>query len=332
MGNEALITLALQTLGCNQTQLADKLGVTRAQVTKWKNGEGMSLEKENKIKALIDLSEDDEPELIAMTNGVVQAKKWEKLVAYLARSAEDGGETGYITYPLQMDMGAGFLTLQILSALKAAGTEIPKEFPKTLDFDLEEINFLNNEDESSKLIDLLHENPYSRLIYICFRALVDVYGFYAAYIEEPASELIDLVESNYSRSFENIEPNLINLALAKLDDDSVKICSEFERFRFNTLNDYKIWLDDLKKLAYQHNVPLGAEVMHLLYDDPEELSFQAERESLGFNENKIHPDIYMNELLVGIRLMHKVLPRICEKIGITSEELGFNPNDFTSKG
>ncbi|HBN90439.1 XRE family transcriptional regulator [Rheinheimera aquimaris] len=292
----------------------------------------MSLENENKIRVLIGLSEEDEPELIAMTGGVVQAKKWEKLVVYLARSAEDGGETGYITYPLKMDMGAGFLTLQILSVLKAAGTEIPKEFPKAIDFDLESMHFSDDEDESDKLIDLLDENPYSKLIYGCFRALVDVYGFYVAYIEDPANALIDLVEFNYSHIIENIEPSLMNLALAKLDDDSVQICSEFERFRFNTLNDYKIWLDDLKKLAYQHNVPLGAEVMHLLYDDLEELSVQAERESLGFNDNKIHPDIYMNELLVGMRLMHHVLPKICEKLGITSEELKLDPSDFTSKG
>lgn len=331
MGNEVLINLALQTLGCNQAQLAEKLGVTRAQVTKWKNGEGVSLENENKLRALIGLSEDDEPELIEMTGGIIQAKKWEKLVIYLASLAEDGGETGYITNPFKMELGAGFFTLQTLSVLKSAGIDIPKEFPKAIDFDVDKIRLLDDKNESARLSDLLDENPYSKLIYSCFRALVDVYGFYAAYIEDPANELMNLAECSYSGTIENIEPSLLNLALAKLNDDSVQICSEFERFRFNTLNDYKIWLDDLKKLAYQYNVPLGAEVMHLLYDDLEELSFQAERQSLGFNDSKIHPDIYMNELLVGMRLMHQVLPKICEKLGITTEELEIDPSDFTSR-
>ena len=29
----------------------------------------------------------------------------------------------------------------------------------------------------------------------------------------------------------------------------------------------------------------------------------AEREALGFNDRNLHPDIYMNELLVGMRLI-----------------------------
>ena len=33
-------------------------------------------------------------------------------------------------------------------------------------------------------------------------------------------------------------------------------------------------------------------------------------------KRRLHPDIYMNELLVGMRTMHTVLPLILEKLDI----------------
>ena len=49
------------------------------------------------------------------------------------------------------------------------------------------------------------------------------------------------------------------------------------------------------------------------------MSHEAEAESLGFNAGRIHPDIYMNELLVGMRVIHQVLPAILKKLGIEEE-------------
>ena len=44
------VELALNTLGCSQKELALKLKVSPTQISKWKNGEYMSFEMEDRIK------------------------------------------------------------------------------------------------------------------------------------------------------------------------------------------------------------------------------------------------------------------------------------------
>jgi hypothetical protein len=85
------------------------------------------------------------------------------------------------------------------------------------------------------------------------------------------------------------------------------------------LKKYKNWLAIVKNKAMGAGVPLRAELMDLVYHSSFTLGHDAEAESLGFNDNRIHPDIYMNELLIGMRTMHQVLPFIMKKMGIDEE-------------
>ena len=63
----------------------------------------------------------------------------------------------------------------------------------------------------------------------------------------------------------------------------------------------------------------AAELLDMVGSDARELGHTAEAEALGFNANRLHPDIYMNELLVGMRVIHQVLPIILKKLDIEFE-------------
>jgi hypothetical protein len=59
----------------------------------------------------------------------------------------------------------------------------------------------------------------------------------------------------------------------------------------------------------------------MVYKSDEALRQEAESESLGFNSSRLHPDIYMDELLHGMRVIHQVLPAIMKKLGMEDFKL-----------
>ncbi len=68
----------------------------------------------------------------------------------------------------------------------------------------------------------------------------------------------------------------------------------------------------------------------MVHRSSDELGYEAEAESLGFNSSRIHPDIYMNELLCGMRVIHQVLPAIMKKLGI-DEEFKLDESELKAK-
>lgn len=321
MSSKNAIKLALEKLGCTQKKLAQKLDVSPAQISKWKTGEYMSHDMEVKLAKFSDIG-DRNPDVVAWTGGTKQADKWKKLVCCIADSAMEEAETGFNTHTLIDEEGQrDLLCWQVLNIFNKIGIEIPQEFPSDIDFDYESCC----EENEDKFENLYRENPYSKLISKSFNALNDVYGFYAAYIR---SILDDWDIGLQDTPACNIEPCLLQLAFCKVDAEST-IGPKFNSFKHETLNDYQEWIEIVKNKAFASSIPLKAELMHMVYEGHGLLGHEAETESLGFNARRLHPDIYMDEILKSNRLIHHVLPIICKKLGITEEELQIDPSEFS---
>lgn len=318
----SLIKLVLKKLLCNQQELAKTLGVSPAQVSKWKYGEHIPYETEKKLSKLAGIGS-LHPDFVYWTGGIEQGKKWYKLISNLADLASELSETGFTTWPLKEKENRTLLCWDTINTLRQIGVKIPEKFPKELIYD--ELEELDKDDEIweehwKRYFHRAYKNPIYKLIHDSFMTLNSVYGFYAAYIDEIYTntqeiELFDLTDQ--------ISCSLLSLAFIKTGEQS-DFTPNYNKFRHETRKDFIKWIENLKNLAIQNSIPLRAELLDLVLKDEENLRGQAEAESLGINSSRLHPDIYMNEILESHRVIHQVLPVILKKLGIFHD---FNLDD-----
>ncbi|AVR95146.1 helix-turn-helix domain-containing protein [Pseudoduganella armeniaca] len=307
MIQESLIQLALKALSCNQKELAARLNVSPAQISKWKNGEYMSLDMQKRIRTIIGLGEID-ANFVLMAGSVDNAAKWRKLIAFLSERVQFDNDTGYDIEPLNDDID--LLCWKIFDTLKNIGIPIPAT-PPLADIDMDGVDA----DDSDRIDEAINNDFYANLIENLLSAFIDVYGFYAAFIADLLwAEELDIFET----AAEDIDAHLMHLSATKIEVPRGYETS-FSQFCWETKKNYRKWLNIVKSRAIRAGVPLRAELLDLINLNAGALGAKAEVESLGLNSSNLHPDIYMNEILAGIRIIHQVLPLIMKKLGIDEE-------------
>ena len=122
----------------------------------------------------------------------------------------------------------------------------------------------------------------------------------------------------------------MDLAASKIAVDP-SLAPNFEKHAYSTRRDFAEWLDIVRDKAVRAGVPLRAELLGMVHSPHDELRHEAERESLGLNRARLHPDVYMNELLCGMRAIHQVLPVIMNKLGIAEEDFNLDTSEFYVK-
>ena len=242
--------LALKQLGSNQKELARRVGVSPTQISKWKKGEHMSHDMEERFREITGVG-DKMPSFVLSAGSIEEADKWERFILYLAELAFDSAETGYNTAPLQDE--PHLLCWHVFYVLEKMGATIPTRFPAELD-----ANYDDDETDAGAeaFFDAIDKNPHGRLIQNVFEALNNVYGFYAAYIREIVDdESLDLLETGME-----LESCLMELAACKIDVD-LAFAPKFNEFRHETVKNYARWLNAIKDKAFRAGIPLRAELL-----------------------------------------------------------------------
>ena len=314
--SSSLVQVALNELKINQKQLADLLDVSTGQISRWKNhNDYMSMELDKKLVELCGLG-NIPANFVLLTGSLNNARKWEKAIRLCAEIAEQDNESGYECYPL-----VDFDDLGILFDLALVLTELGVVFPEEVPDPINEI--FENVDLDDETWECFHELEQIDLISALFSVYTDLIGFNSAYI----SELSDLDDIELMELTMEIEACYLHLAACKLEVNS-QVAPNFEAHKMEWTRWYKQKLVELKKAAVEANSPLREELLSLVNDEAGEISSAAERQALGLNDAALHPDIYMNELLVGMRAIHQVLPAILQKLGIDPKKFQIDQSEF----
>jgi transcriptional regulator with XRE-family HTH domain len=306
VANTTLIKMVLKELGLNQKELAMRVGVSPTQITKWKKGEHMSEEMRDSLSFFIDIDGRD-ADILELV-GAENYDNWFAFIGHMADSANESGETGYIASIFHNDE-RNMLVYFTLMALKEMNIDFKIEVPESLVFDYDDYELL--EVRSSNSLYCMIEKAYS--------ALDDISGFCNAYI-------YPVVFGDHSdrmtEVFYDLEYKSIALSFIKtMDSEKAQRSNNFGAdFIDGVVSEVRNYAKEIKLYAIKNNIPLGAELLNIVSKTSGDLGTEAEQEYLGFNDDRLHPDIYMHELLQGNRVINQALPLVCEKLGITDIE------------
>ena len=192
-----IIDYIVKNKGLKQKDIASMLNVSRAQVSKWKAGEAISLSKQEELNKMAGLFGDDS-EWAIMAGTKKNANAWYKYFA----NVEQYGEEGYNTGDFSEYSNAQISVPSLLKTLQKLGVKIPKNVPAISDCE--------SEDETETDID----TPFDSLI--C--EFMTNYGYLVQWWEYATEWLED---SDLVERVENIRYGITGIALSHIEEETL---------------------------------------------------------------------------------------------------------------
>jgi len=300
--SSSLVKLAVKELQCTQAALAKKLSVSEAQVSKWIKGDHMSFDMRTKLAELANIGDFD-PDFVTICGSLDDAKKWDALITYLI-----DWNCERIDFGFEPEL----VSLYLMQGLEKIGIQIPKPFPSELIYACGYDKL--HKEENEELSESFFAHPLVNVINSILRTYSEIDEFIGLNIRNLGLNHPDFQNDNLPEKNE-FELNEINLAIAKANIDE-QIAPLFGRFRNRVLAETFEQLDAIKRQAIESGVPLEAELFDLINKDAETI----DQEMLYADERVIiHPDIYMNELLLNSRRSIKMLQKIMVKLELEED-------------
>lgn len=222
-----LIQLALVQKQYTQRQLAEWLGVSATQITKWKQGEYMSDKISKHIIAELKLGEVP-PKVILAVGSIAQAKRWCQTVNHLANLVAKG----HICFADKIDIYEQLI--DILKCFSIDYAEFPMITAKT----------------AKKAIK---KHMVLQFIHDLFVEYVSIFAVYQTHISP----------LNWEKD-EAFRERLLTLAATNLTVSQFETDKTFERMKNDTIEDYQSLINELKLYCLHSNKPLKIELSHLI--------------------------------------------------------------------
>ncbi len=319
------VELALKLLNCNQKELAEKLGVSSAQVTKWKQDEKMSPRLKRALVALVDL----DPSYLTnsaltkttlLTGSHETTRTWVEFIDYIAVLAFSGDPRTLLTRNLTDESyHVSWQVISIMSALGHDVTQFPTEF---------NIDWISKPDEykpHDQLADIIFDTPVMATMYELLVAYYVIKHWVDECIAPTLRRLPDEVRLG-SKAVTDFYDALMAMALHRTDayrnEEIPRITADPEsplaRYACSHI------IKRLKLFVAGEGLPFTAEYNDILTGDLDEMSDYTDHDMLDALSDEGHPDIYLNkqvELLEKTRDNNVMLKLLCKKLGVSDEDI-----------
>lgn len=319
-----LIEFALKMLECNQKELAIKLEVSQSQITMWKKGESISLASMKKICDLLAISEvaAENLDIVEAVHGIKNYEAWiSYIISVIHRNVNATESPVDIMCADSISEHPSHVAANALEAFVKCGVKFPNVLPDVIvqlsEVDLESIDY----DLLETLEDQEESNTHYQLISSFTHALTAYLSVFIQLENESDCEDID--------QFNQVEWSIINHAayraiqLAEHTSLSQEILKVANYEAGNSGIKLRENIDTLKKVLFKKSSPITVDLGMILTESPqdiiEHLNHVAEEKAFGFGEPPLHPDIYMNELLVNSRKQTAMLTEIYQALGLHNE-------------